>query len=86
MTFEKRPNRLWLGRILYPFVLLPGGHTAADMALPFVLFQYQFYLLIERLIALGKPLLQVFMDGGFGNTEVFGGGANRGTCLDDVHS
>jgi hypothetical protein len=37
-------------------------------------------------IALTQALGQCFVDGGFGDAEVFGGGAYGGTGLDHVHS
>ena len=63
-----------------------GGHAAADVALALVFVQNGPGLGVEGGIALVKPLGQIFVDGGFGDTEVLGGGADCCAGFDHVHS
>lgn len=86
MTFKNTPQPLRLGRYLYSFVFLPGGDATPDVAFLLVQVEDPADLLIQCFITLGEPLLQVLVDGGFGDMKVFGGGADGSAGLNDVHS
>ena len=74
------------GDFLNALVFLPGGKTAPDVALTFIFIQNRPDLPVEGEIHPLYPLGQVFVDGGFGNAEVSGGGAHGGSGFYDVHS
>lgn len=71
---------------LWVLVFPLGGHAAADVALALVFIQHRPGLGVEGGIALVQPLGQIFVDGGFGDTEVLGGGADCCAGFDHVHS
>ena len=86
INLKLRPNVLLGRNRLYSFVFLPGGHSAPDMPLLFIQVQYLPHLSIKSGIILRKTLLQVLMDGGFGDAKVFCGSADSCAVFDDVHS
>ena len=72
--------------LCFALVFSPGGLTAPDMPLLFVGVQHLPYLQIKLAVALGQPLLQIFVDGGFGNAEMSGGTSDGGAGFYHVHS
>ena len=44
------------------------------------------HLLIEQMVILRQPLLQILVNRGFGDAKVLGGRPDRGPCFDHVHS
>ena len=70
----------------FSLVFSPGRHTAPDMAFLLVDFQDAPYLSVQRGIAFAQPLLQILVNGGFGDAKVACGGPDGGAGLDHVHS
>ena len=83
---EKIPSRFCWGSLLFPFIFPSGGKTAPDVSFGFVLFQDLSDFFVQQGICFLKPVLQIFVDSGFGDAEVICGGAHRGAGFDDVHS
>ena len=84
----KMPNRYgWAFTLLWAaFVFFPGGHTAANMPLLFIDIQHLPHLTVKQPVTLGQTLLEIFMYGGFGDTEVLCCGAYRSSGFNHVHS
>ena len=72
--------------ILCAFVFFASGEAAADVALAFIQIQNLPDLGIQLRIAAGQAILQILMDGGFGDAKVVCSGADCGAGFDDVHS
>ena len=84
MTFEKADP---LGPLcLFALVFPTGGQAAPDVPLLPVPVQKGPNLTVEQGIALGKPLTQVLVDCGFGDSEVLRRGPYGGPGIDHVHS
>ena len=87
MTCSRMQAQPWgLGLQSFFAVFVPGCLTAPDMAFPFVDFQYLSDLFKQPWVTPWQALGQVLVDGGFGNSEMLGSGADRRTRLDHVHS
>jgi len=67
-------------------IFLSGGDAAPYMALGLVLVQDLADLGVQAFIALGQPLGQILMHGGFGNAEMPGGSPDGCAGFNDVHS
>ena len=80
----KRENRTALlsGSLIFLF----RCQSAADMSFRFVDFQYLLHLQIEPSVAPGQPLCQVFVYGGFTDSELLCSAPDRCIVFDDVHS
>lgn len=70
----------------YRTVFFSGGYSAADMSLRFVTVQDHPNTIIEPLVILWKTVADIFMDGGFGNSEMFCRSTHCCLILNDVHS
>ena len=81
---EASGSRLFFLSVSLPFVFLPRGQAAADVALGFVEVQDGLYLLVQCVIHALQALAEVLVDGAFGYAEVFGGGADGGAGVYDV--
>ena len=69
-----------------PFVFSAGCHAAPYVPLLLVGIQNLPNLLVENSVVPVKALGKVFVNGGLGDTKMFGGGADSCTCFDHVHS
>lgn len=62
-------------------IFCPGGHSAPDMAFLFILIQHLLDFCIQIVVDLIQSFGDVFVNGAFADSEIFGGASYRGLPL-----
>jgi hypothetical protein len=86
MIYKTWAAEIPVAHILFTLIFFSGCHTTPDMALLLIHIQNLPHLLVQREIVLFQSVGQIFMYGGFGNTEMPGGGPDSGAGFNHVHS